>query len=254
MSTFHWLDALKSWFSGEKKRPALQAVPAGGTANHRQGSVKEVMDPAQALNGARVTIPVDAQIFDNEPVWLQWGEPGSPGAYRTNVQNKPPLLPGTRDFKVPPEMVRWHIGKEVIVRYEVQEPGVAVPHKSEDYPITISLVAGTTTLQSEQIEDERMSARVTASFTLPAWPVMNTDQHVTVKVTGYTLAGELWTYTVANKKPVTQAGSPVAVGSISSANLGKFERDQTLEITTEVSFDGNLTVQPFRTLRPLLTN
>jgi hypothetical protein len=246
---------LKSWFSGGTKRPVLQAVQAeGGVPNNRRASVKAVMDPTQAVNGARVTIPEEAAIYDDEPVWLQWGEPGSPGAFRTNVQNKPPLVPRTIDFKVPPEKIRWHIAKEVTVRYEVHEPGVAEPHKSEAYSIEISLVPGTPTLRSEQIQDDKMSARITASFTLPVWSLMNTDQYVTVKVAGYTVAGELWTYTVADKKRVPQAGSPMAVGSISSTNLSKFERGQKLEITTEVSFDGNLTVQPFDTIWPLLTN
>jgi hypothetical protein len=254
MFTFHWLDVLKSWFSGERKRPVLQAVSAGGFPNNRPASVKAVMDPTQAVNGAQVTIPEEAAIYDDEPVWLQWGEPGSPGAFRTNVQNKPPKVPGTIDFKVPPEKIRWYIGKEVTVRYEVHEPGVAEPHESEAYSIGISLVPDTPTLRSAQIEDDRMSARITASFTLPVWSLMNTDQYVTVKVAGYTVAGELWTYTVADKKRVPQAGSPMAVGSISSANLSKFERGQELNITTEVSFDGNLTVQPFDTIRPLLTN
>jgi hypothetical protein len=254
MSTFHWLVALKSWFSGEMKRPMLQAVPAGGPPNHRQAAVKAVMDPTQAVNGARVTIPATAEIYDNEPVWLQWGEPGTTGAYRTNVQNRPPLVPGTIDFKVPPEKVRWYIGKEVTVRYEVHEAGGAVLPESEHYSIEISLVPNTPTLQSAQIQGERMSARVTATFTLPVWPLMSTDQYVTVKVAGYTMAGELFTYTVANKKQVTQAGSPMAVGSITSSNLSRFEQGQQLEITTDVSFDGNSTVQAFRTLRPLLTN
>lgn len=254
MATVQWLNTLKSWLFGGPRQPVLHGVPASGRPDHRKASVKAVMDPTQAVNGARATIPEDAVIYDNEPVWLLWGDPGTTGAYRTNVQNKPPKVPGTIDFRVPPEKIRWYIGKEVAVRYEVHEAGVAVPHASEGYSIGISLVANTPTLQSGQIENEMMSAGVTASFTLPVWPLMSTDQYVTVKVAGYTVAGELFTYTVANKKPVPQAGTPMAVGSISSANLRKFEQGQQLEITTDVSFDGNLTVQPFRTLRPLLTN
>lgn len=250
MFTSHWLNAIRAWLGSNKSQSVLHSVQMGATKG-----VNVVLDPQQAQDGARVSIPVDAVIYDGEPVWLQWAEQGSAGSYRTD-QQIPPLVPGTRDFKVPVEKIRWHIGRELKVHYEVYEPNVARPHASSELPVNVARLSGLPDLQSTAIVSDEISlARLggaPAVFTLDPWPLMATDQFVTVDLTGNALAGGTLTISVADKRPVPAAGVRMTVGNITSQNLRRFVIGERLDIEVGVSFDGNLSQQAFPRVRPKL--
>jgi hypothetical protein len=257
MSTSHWLDALKSWFSGGTKRPVLQAVQAasGGSRQRLAGT----LDPQAAINGARVTVPAAAEIFDDEPVWLQWAEPGGGGDYRTDIRI-PPLNEEepTIDFLVPSEYIRWHIGKSLIVLYEVLEQGVVEPHKSVELQLTVSALPSTAMhpVQSQQISGNQLSLSALGSggalFSLAQWPLIATGQLLTVEIVGVALAGGNLTIPVLTAQPVSQLLPLIPAGSISKASLRQFKVPSPLTIRAWVSFDGNQTRTPFRNLTPQL--
>jgi hypothetical protein len=101
--------------------PPIKVLGANG--NPSSGS----LNASSAINGATVTIPPDAVIYEGEPVFVQWAESGSAGEYRTDT----PIAPDSRDYKIPADKVAHHIGKILPVRYEVVVASGGDPLKSQ---------------------------------------------------------------------------------------------------------------------------
>lgn len=258
MSTYHWLTTIKAWLFGQPRPASLQALQRGGGAGGGQAPQQLVLDPTTVQNGVRVTIPEGAVIKPQEQVWLQWASPESEGQFRTNEQIIPPLVPNTWDFKVPPQFIRWHIGKSLTVQYEVIERDTVTTHPSPALAVTVARVTGLPLIQSRQIISNRISLQNVANnngkaeFTLPRWPLAATDQFVTVKVVGSGPGGEV-TVVVADKLPVPDFAESMPVGHITLTDLRSFIVNQNLDIKVWVSFDQNAAPpQPFPTATPQL--
>lgn len=211
------------------------------------------LNPLDAINGVTVTISPDAVIYDGEDTFVQFGAKGEPGSYRTNT----PINPDSRDYHIPSEKVRYHIGRTLVVGYEVIEPGVDDPHPSNPFNLQVERLTGTPVVQCDKVTGGRLSlaslpANGYANFTLQRWSHMGTEQFLTITVTGIGADNKALTIPVLTESPVPEVAQQINVGRISKANLQLFKLNYQLEVRVRVSFDGKLTWQTFGTLMPLL--
>ncbi|MBH8610047.1 hypothetical protein [Pseudomonas mohnii] len=222
---------------------------AGATGSAASGT----LNPSNAINGATVVIPADAVIYDGESVFVQWGEPGNPGAYRTGT----PITPGSGEYRIPVEKVSYHIAKSLLVRYEVVEPGVVDPHNSQAYTLRVEMFGGPPTIQCDRISGGRLSlasipAGGFANFTLDRWTWMATDQFITVSVVGVDTSNQSLTIPVLTGSPVPEVAQRISVGRISKTDLQRYKLNLGIEIRCSVSFDGKQSYQSFPRLTPTL--
>lgn len=212
-----------------------------------------ILDPLKAMNGVTVTIPSEAVIYEGEGVFVLWGEKGTPGSYRTNT----PILPGSRDYHIPSEKVRYHINRTLVVGYEVIEPGVVDPHTSNPFNLKVERLTGTPAVQCDKVTGGRLSVASVpdggvAKFTLGRWSHMGTEQFVTIVVRGLSTSNQQLDIPVVTELSVPAAGQTIDVGQITKANLQRFKLNNQLEVRVRVSFDGKLTWQVFTSLTPTL--
>lgn len=180
----------------------------------RASGVNELVSyvPVNAVsNGAGLLIPDDADIREDDEVWVQWGEQDSPGSYRSNV----PVSPGAREFRVPKEYVAFHITHTVPVHYEVVDrngkPYVSKPRRVEILRIT----SGLPHIQCEGVADGLSLESVPATgakLTLARWMLISADQFIGIEVSGVTDAGNDTTHTVIERRQLTPAEVADGIG------------------------------------------
>jgi hypothetical protein len=198
-------------------------------------------------------VPPETVIYDGEPLFAQWAEPGTAGAHRTDT----PITPGTREYRIPSNKVAWHIDKTLLVHYEVFEAGIVDPHKSAPYTLRVEKLNNPPTVQCDRVSGNNLKlanipAGDFANFTLVRWAFMATDQFLTVAVHGVDSSNESLSIPVLTESPVPPEAPTIAVGRISKANLQRFKIGTQLEVRVRVSFDGKSTWQTFPSLRPTL--
>lgn len=218
------------------------------------GSNSSTLDPMRATGGVRVQIPEDAVINPGETVWVQWGDPGSVGCWRTDETE-------SGLFRIPSTRIAQHFGKQIPVYYEVFEPGVDLPHVSQNHWLTVSEISGFPTVQCDKAANGSplrlgsIEEGGRASFTLERWTFMHTDQLIDIRVEGVDAydAGALVVVTVLENYQVPVVAQKIDAGYITKTDLRRFKVDQTLSVKVKVSFDEGFTWQPFPMLRPLLS-
>lgn len=235
--------------------PIPRTLPPIKVAGATGSSASGTLNPSNAINGATVVIPTDAVIYDGESVFVQWGEPGSPGAYRTST----PVTPGSGEYRIPVGKVSHHIAKTLLVRYEVVEPGVADPHISQTYTLRVEMFGGPPTIQCDRVSGGRLSLGSIptggfANFTLESWTWMGTDQFITVTVVGVDTNNQSLTIPVLTGSQVPEVAQRIPVGQISKTELQRFKLNLGIEIRCSVSFDGKQSYQSFPRLTPTLVS
>ncbi|SDW54898.1 hypothetical protein SAMN05444064_104250 [Pseudomonas syringae] len=220
---------------------------ASGSASY------STLNPLRATNGAIVTIPAQADIRPGDLIAVQWAEPGSTGAYRTDQ----PEAANPLEFRIPASRIPQHFGKTLPVYYEVTEPGVEEAHVSSRHSLTVSNISGFPTVQCDKVARGQLPLSSIAEggravFTLDSWPFMATDQFVNLDVRGVNNANQLVVVSVLSEHPVPSAGATISAGHISKADLQRFKVGTKLEIRARVSFDQKLSWQPFPPLTPTL--
>lgn len=233
--------------------PIPRTLPPIRVTGATGGSASGTLNPSNAINGATVVIPPEAVIYDGEPVAVQWGEAGTPGAYRTGT----PIAPGSREYRIPVDKVSHHLAKTLPVRYEVVEPGVVEPHNSQAYTLRVEMLGGPPTIQCDRVSGGRLSlasipAGGFANFTLERWTWMGTDQFITVTVVGVDINNQSLTIPVLTGSQVPEVAQRISVGQISKTNLQRYKLNLGIEIRCSVSFDGKQSYQAFPRLAPTL--
>lgn len=216
------------------------------------GTSSGTLNPLNAISGITGRVLPAAIIYDDEEAFLQWALKDSPGSHRIKLNT-----PGSREFSIPSEKVRYHIGKSLVVAYEVFEPGVAEPHRSNSFNLQVERLTGTPAVQCDGVTGGQLSVGKIpvgghANFTLESWTHMGTEQFLTIAVTGIDTGNKALSIPVVTNFPVPEIAQKIDVGRISKVDLQKFKLNQTLEVTLRVSFDGKLTWQTFATLEPML--
>ncbi|MNX36960.1 hypothetical protein D3C86_672610 [compost metagenome] len=233
--------------------PIPRVLPAVKIKDATGGTSSGALNPLKAISGATVTILPTAVINDDEDAFVQWAPKDGPGSHRTNT----PITPGSRDYHIPVEKVRFHIGKSLVVAYEVFEPGVAEPHRSNPFNLQVERLTGTPAVQCDRVTGGRLSlasipAGGHANFTLERWSHMGTEQFLTITVIGMSTANQALTIPVVTDFPVPEVAQKINVGRISKTDLERFKLNQQFEVRVRVSFDGKLTWQAFTSLEPML--
>jgi len=180
-----------SRFANVRVVPAPRVLPwlvvEGAT-----GTEKDiVLDPFDSEEGATLVIPETVVIKPDERLWVQWGEPGSSGAFRTDS----PIVGSTRRYKIPKGEVgvALNIGKALPVYYEIVGPAgtsrseirqLTVAFDPKRFPLIqfsgIPVVGNSQTLPMNNFPPHGID------LTLKPWPYMTTEQHISIVFTGRT--------------------------------------------------------------------
>ncbi|RRV07179.1 hypothetical protein EGJ27_10815 [Pseudomonas sp. v388] len=232
--------------------PVPRVLPPCRVNEAPGSSSSATLNPANALNGATVVIPDTAVINDDETVEVQWAAPDTYGAFTGTS----PVTPGTRAYKIPSTCIAPHFARSLPVYYLVTEPGVAQPHRSQNFTLRVSDLTGNwPTIQSGSVSNGQLSlAGVSdaARFTLKSWQFMGTDQFITVSVLGVDVNGAARTVPVLTEEPVSEVAQIINVGQIAKADLQGFKLNYPLEVRVRVSFDNKQSWKAFPSLRPTL--
>jgi hypothetical protein len=133
--------------------PIPRVLPPVKVKEATGGAANGTLDPLKAINGVTVTILSEAVIYDGEGVFVQWAQKDGPGSYRTDT----PITTGSRDYHIPNEKVRYHIGRTLTVDYEVYEPGIVEPHPSRPFTLQVGRLTGTPDIQCDKVSGGRLS-------------------------------------------------------------------------------------------------
>lgn len=208
-----------------------------------------VLDPFDAEEGATVVIADTVVIKPNEQLWVQWGEPGSLGAFRTTS----PIVAGTRRYKIPKREVVLNIGKALPVYYEAVGPDG--PLRSEIRQLSVmALDPGKLPhIQCSHVAYQHGQAVLNwqdiplegVKLTLKPWPLMMMDQHIWIRVFGQTImGGREWV--AVRKRPL--AAQELTAGICGTDNLtvpkswlADLIPDQGFYVSVYVSFDSGVT-------------
>lgn len=227
--------------------PPPRIKGASGSASY------STLNPLSATNGTIVTIPAEADIRPGDLIAVQWAEPGSTGAYRTDQ----PEAANPLEFRIPAGRIPQHFGKTLPVYYEVTEPSVEEPHVSNSHTLTVSRISGFPVVQCDKVSGGRLALSSIAEggralFTLDSWSFMGTDQFVNLEVRGVNDAGQLLIVPVLSEHPVPSTDSTMSAGHINKVDLQRFKVGAQLDIRVRVSFDQKLSWQAFPSLTPTL--
>jgi len=233
--------------------PIPRVLPPVKIKEATGGASSGTLNPLNAMSGVTATVPPEAVIYDGERLFLQWGEKDAPGSYRTNT----PVTPGTWEYRIPSDKVRYHIGRTLPVFYEVFEDGVVQPHRSNMFTLQVERLTGTPAVQCDRVSGGKLSlasvpAGGFANFTLEKWSHMGTEQFLTITVVGLGSDNKALTIPVLTESPVPEVAQIISVGRISKADLQRFKLTVELEVKVRVSFDGKVSWQNFPSLRPTL--
>ncbi|RMW17179.1 hypothetical protein ALO97_02218 [Pseudomonas syringae pv. tagetis] len=181
-------------------RPLPRYLPSPRVAEaSSSSSSSSTLDPLQALRGATVVIPADAQFRPDDVLSVQWATPGTEGAYHSTDADASGLR-----FSIPPAFISQHMGKRIPVYYEVAGSD---PATSELHELTVQFIATNKwpTVQCTRpkgIVDNLSLALIVdfATFSLARWAFMAVGQKLTI-----TLQGVGHTQVILDDYPV-QAG------------------------------------------------
>ncbi|EKG31575.1 hypothetical protein [Pseudomonas avellanae] len=227
--------------------PPPRIKGASGSASY------STLNPLSATNGAIVTIPANADIRPGDLIAVQWAEPGSTGAYRTDQ----PEAANPLEFRIPAGRIPQHFGKTLPVYYEVTEPSVEEPHVSNSHALTVSRMSGFPVVQCDKVSGGRLALSSIdeggrALFTLETWTFMGTDQFVNLEVSALNDDGQQLIVPVLSEYPVPSTGSIMSAGYINKVDLQRFKVGGPVDIIVGVSFDQKLSWQAFPKLTPTL--
>lgn len=233
--------------------PIPRTLPPSSVKQAQGGASSGVLKPLDAVNGVTVVIPPEAVIYDGEGVFVQWAEPGTVGAFRTDI----PDPAGSRDYKIPNDRIAQHLGKTIPVNYEVFEPGIAEPHRSNTYSLRFEELTGLPTVQCDKVSGGKLSLASIANggyanFTLERWSFMATDQFLTIEVRGVDSSNQLVRIPVLTEFPVPEVTQTLPAGRISKTDLQRLKIGNALDVRVSVSFDAKQTWKTFPTLTPTL--
>ncbi|MGN8276962.1 hypothetical protein [Pseudomonas sp. SMN5] len=233
--------------------PIPRTLPPSSVKQAQGGASSGVLRPLDAVNGVTVVIPPEAVIYDGEGVFVQWAEPGTVGAFRTDI----PDPAGSRDYKIPKDKIAQHLGKTIPVNYEVFEPGIAEPHRSNTYSLRFEELTGLPTVQCDKVSGGKLSLASIANggyanFTLERWSFMATDQFLTIEVRGVDSSNQLVRIPVLTEFPVPEVTQTLPAGRISKTDLQRLKIGNALDVRVSVSFDARQTWKTFPTLTPTL--
>lgn len=211
--------------------PPIKVVQAIGTAFF------STLKPRDALNGATLEIPSDAVLEDDDLITVFWGEPGTVGAYSSDV----PITPGGRRFQVPKANIAPHMGKAIEVRYQVKTRADEL-FDSQIHRLQVEWLTGLPVVQCDKITDHLLVLSTMgdrASFSLPTWQHMATSQFVTVWLEGVKRGAprEKVTLPLVSEAPVPGENSAMPVGSLAKGQLQQLESGYQFQVKVRVSFD-----------------
>lgn len=241
--------------SGHSRPANVEVVPAARdlpwpVVDGAKGAGKDiVLDPFDAAEGATVVIADTVVIKPNEQLWVQWGEPGSLGAFRTTS----PIVAGTRRYKIPKREVVLNIGKVLPVYYEAVGPDG--PLRSEICQLKVmpldpgrlpvSQCSHVFYQNGQAVLNWRDIPLEGVKLTLKSWPLMMLDQHIRIVVFGQTIMeGREWV--AVHKRPLAAQELVAGVGgtdnlTVPKSWLGDLIPDQGFLVSVYVSFDSGIT-------------
>lgn len=206
---------------------------------------KVSLDPLKTTQGgATVEVPASAQIRDDDVVWVQWGERGAPGSFRSDVI----VSPGVYHFVVPKEYVAFHIGRTLGVQYEVTDAlgreYVSAPRQVEVLKIAPE---NFTNVQCEGVSGSGSLSLAAvpatgAKLTLAPWVMISADQWITIKVEGLSASGTGVMHTVIDKRQLSAAEVSDGIGKdgltvIPKTFLAGLKLDTDFNVQVTVSFN-----------------
>ncbi|MGV8863571.1 MAG: hypothetical protein ACOH2O_06260 [Pseudomonas sp.] len=209
-----------------------------------------MLDPFDAEEGAAVAITETVVIKPNEQLWVQWGEPGSLGAFRTSS----PIVVGTRRYKIPKREVALNIGKGLPVYYEAVGPDG--PLRSEILQLKVMALdqGKLPVIQCSHVVYQNGQEAVVnwpdvppegLKLTLKPWPLIMLDQHIRIVVSGHTTMG-VREWVAVEKRPL--APQELVAGICGTDNLtvpkswlADLIPDQGFVVSVYVSFDSGIT-------------
>ncbi|MBC3954227.1 hypothetical protein [Pseudomonas triticifolii] len=232
-------------------QPAPRVLPPPTVKEAEGSSSSSTLNPKNAMDGVTVQVPADAVIKPGEMLCVQWGEPDSVGAYRSEK------ITEAKEFKVPNTYIAQHFGKSIPVYYDVFEIGVDTPHSSTSHTLTVLKVTGFPTVQCDKVSGGLLklgsiASGGKASFTIDKWFLMATDQFIDIEVLGADDAGKEVKVPVLEAYKVPKVDATIDVGHITKVNLQRFRIGAEIEVRVYVSFDEMASWQRFPSLRPRL--
>lgn len=223
-------------------QPVGRDLPPPTVAEAVGSSDSSSLNPTHARTGATVVIPAEAVFKPGDVIEVFWAQPGSPGAY----QSQDAETPGR--YKVPGEYVPAHMGKQIPVYYQVS--GNGPDQESQRHTLSVQAMgSGWPTIQCTRpsISSGRLSlATVTdhATFRLPRWVFMATDQRVTISLLASSTSRVL-----LDGYRVTQADIDAAhVSTNALKSLLQGLPLGALTVQARVSFDGGASAVTFPSL------
>lgn len=195
--------------------------------------------------GRTVIVPDTAYVYPDETIWVQWGEPGALGAYRTSTDTPA----NSRRFVVPKEFVAPHVGKTVAVRYDVTGPVTSLTSAIRQLKVLMIENGRLPIIQIEGLVGSRLSLASIPSSGVPlllgTWVLMATTQRVRIEVTGLTSTGQPARTLVADNRPITDAELATGVrAAIDRHFMTGLKLEATFTLNVYVSFDAGSTWPP----------
>ncbi|MEE1920606.1 hypothetical protein V0R50_09145 [Pseudomonas sp. 148P] len=243
-----------------RELPWLNVIEADGIGE------QQVLDPDKAVRSdIQVALDPDTVIHPGEEVWVQWGEPGTFGAFRGRLDTEA----DPRACWIPKANIAIAIGKTPVLYYEVISAEELLPSTPQSVRVLTFPVGSMPTVQcAGHMGNGTLSlAGVPASgakLTLQWWKLMSTDQMVRIVVSGISTTSGSISYEALRDHRVTQAELGVGIGAngkvvIAKAFLAQLMLDQAFSVRVYVSFDLGetwpLEVAPnFPTLKPRLVS
>jgi hypothetical protein len=210
---------------------------------------QQILDPWLATAGIVVEVPLEAVIYPEEQVFVQWGEPGTLGAQRVER----PIVTGQRRYQIDMKSVAAHIGKTLWVSYGViDEKGVEHPSSRRRLQVQTIAPNRLEALRCAGVAGSNLSYSSVgaqgAQLTLAKWSLITTDQWVKITMTGVGVSGDLVFPAVAGRA-ITDREVVGGIGfsgdvKVTKAFLGSLRRNQSLTGKVYVSFDGGQTWPP----------
>lgn len=207
------------------------------------------LEPEKAAQGAMVTVADTAVVYPDEVIWMQWGEPGQLGAYRTAT----PVVANTRRYAIPKEYVAPHVGKELPVSYEVVGPAQNFPSLIRKLRVNQLSTSRLPRVQCQGLSGGSLSlASIPANgavLTQAAWILIATSQRVRIKVTAVATAGQPIELVVLDNHAVTSSELASGIGSTGNVRISKAFMTQVrigsvFAVNVYVSFDEGRTWPP----------
>lgn len=209
---------------------------------------QQTLDPLQADTGAVVQVPQDAVIYPQEGVFVQWAEPGTPGAVRVEQA----IIPGQRRYAIPMKSVAAYIDKTLWVSYGVTDSD------NREWPslrrkLRVSRLSNLPTVQCNGLTGGSLSLKTVpaegAILRLAKWPLITSDQWIMITMTGVGSTGHDAVETVITKRVLS---AQEVIGGVGMQNdvrvkktfLNTLRRNAPLTGKVYVSFDGGATWPP----------